>query len=137
MKKLQKVAWRIYNFNDFFFPKYFPCSRILDCFWPEFLEFHLYFQEVFWPLCRWWGHHCEPQWIHCLRLKCGDANLILKGLHVLPIECALFQNETHGFLNVESIKSWIRSIFNTVGWRDDDMIVSLSDGPMNIWIDWE
>ena len=27
--------------------------------------------------------------------------------------------------------------FNTVGRRDDDMIVPPSDGPMIIWIDWE
>ena len=27
--------------------------------------------------------------------------------------------------------------FNTVGRWDDDMIVTPSDGPMIIWIDWE
>ena len=27
--------------------------------------------------------------------------------------------------------------FNTVGRRDNDMIVPPSDGPMIIWIDWE
>ena len=27
--------------------------------------------------------------------------------------------------------------FNTVGRWDDDMIIPPSDGPMNIWIDWE
>ena len=87
----------------FFFSKYFSCLRIiLDFSWPEFLEFYLYFRGKLWPLCHWWWYRCEPQWIHCLCLRCGDAHLLLKGLHLLPIECALFQNECHGFLNVEN-----------------------------------
>ena len=36
-------------------------------------------------------------------------------------------------LELNSVNLW----YNTVGWRDDDMIVPLSDGPMFILIDWE
>ena len=35
------------------------------------------------------------------------------------------------------LKKSVNLQFNTVGRRDDDMIVPPSDGPMIIWIDWE
>ena len=38
---------------------------------------------------------------------------------------------------IESILKSVNLQFNTVGRRDDDMIVPLTDGPMIIWIDWE
>ena len=35
-------------------------------------------------------------------LRCGDANLLLKGHHVLPNEYVLFQNGPHELLKVKN-----------------------------------
>ena len=57
----------------------------------------------------------------------------------------MFQQDLGGIIGQEgdsggAILKDLKSVnlqFNTVGRRDDDMIVPPSDGPMIIWIDWE
>ena len=40
-------------------------------------------------------------------------------------------------IKVKYVQNSVNLQFNTVGRWDDDMMVSPSDGPMIIWIDWE
>ena len=45
-------------------------------------------------------------------------------------------NNAQDYLTIKGLKS-VNLQSNTVGRRDDDMIVPLSDGPIIFWIDWE
>ena len=81
----------------------------------------------------------NPTWNTAIEITCcywlnkRAASLLQSSRNTQPDTAQQQASTEKRIVFMNSVNLW----FNTVGQRDDDMIVPLSDGPMFILIDWE